>query len=209
MLYGADFAYPDAKPYANATYFYPYFRNFENRFTPLETQVRSFCYSRAEEYSQTETGTILYTDPRMLRYKEDLQSYINRRKLLLKHCCSNPSLTLAADSADVKKSEYAGKGRRGKTDLRESDCSNASPTFNPQSMLSTYRNDLENMPFPDYSRINAYLSSLDSRSAEVLFTILPGLAFVRRRRAETELKPLFEENYRWSIEAVRRYLDPE
>ena len=64
---GADFSYPDAKPYARGTYLYDLFQTGQDRFCPAHSALVSMAVANAER--ENRGGKSVYTTPLMAAYR--------------------------------------------------------------------------------------------------------------------------------------------
>jgi 6-hydroxymethylpterin diphosphokinase MptE-like len=90
-LHGADFSYPDAKPYARGTYLYDYFLARQWRCMPLEASLASFVLGSAGLTAERSVSGIRYTTA-------VLQDYKARLKMLMGKI---PAKTTGADHPDA------------------------------------------------------------------------------------------------------------
>lgn len=68
-LFGADFSYPDGKPYARGTYVYSYFAERQARTSPLESGVAGLMYRDPSLEREDAGGGFRYTTQRLLSYR--------------------------------------------------------------------------------------------------------------------------------------------
>lgn len=71
-LYGADFSYPDGKPYARGTYLFDFFDSSQTRLSPSESRFFSFIYRSADTKKERVGKSFRYTTDVMLAYRERL-----------------------------------------------------------------------------------------------------------------------------------------
>ncbi|NNM54656.1 MAG: DUF115 domain-containing protein [Spirochaetales bacterium] len=74
LLWGLDFAYPQAKTYARGTYIYPYFDQRANRLQPLDSNMVGFAFRTSSvQHWQTPQG-LSYTNAVLQGYRTQLQT---------------------------------------------------------------------------------------------------------------------------------------
>lgn len=77
-LYGADFSYPDGKPYSRGTYIYDLFDSGQSRLLPTESRVFSFIFRSPDTRKEQVGTTFRYTTDVMLAYRARLLRLIQR-----------------------------------------------------------------------------------------------------------------------------------
>ena len=82
-VYGADFSYPDGKPYARGTYLFDFFALRESRLEPSEGRFYSFLF-RSEGVTKEWTGDgWRYTTPVLLGYRRNLLASLRELDALI------------------------------------------------------------------------------------------------------------------------------
>jgi hypothetical protein len=71
-LFGADFSYPEGKPYSRGTYLYDFFESSQTRVAPSESKFFSFIYRTPDTRKEHTGGGIRYTTDVMLGYRDHL-----------------------------------------------------------------------------------------------------------------------------------------
>jgi hypothetical protein len=71
-VYGADFSYPDGKPYARGTYLFDLFDSRQTRLSPSESRFFSFVHRSADTKKELVGKSFRYTTDVMLAYRDRL-----------------------------------------------------------------------------------------------------------------------------------------
>ncbi len=74
LLWGLDFAYPQAKTYARGTYVYPYFDQRANRLQPLDSQMVGFAFRTSSVQRWQTPHGLSYTNAVLQSYRTQLQT---------------------------------------------------------------------------------------------------------------------------------------
>ena len=69
-VFGADFSYPEGKPYSRGTYLYDFFESSQTRVAPSESKFFSFIYRTPDTRKEHTGGGIRYTTDVMLGYRD-------------------------------------------------------------------------------------------------------------------------------------------
>ncbi|MDC7221742.1 MAG: DUF115 domain-containing protein [Spirochaetales bacterium] len=76
-LLGADFSYPEGKPYCRESYFYSWYSQRVSRLGTLENHMTQFVLARAErDINEKES---VYNSPLMKAYKKNLEVFLNNK----------------------------------------------------------------------------------------------------------------------------------
>ena len=86
-IHGADFGYPDGKPYARGTYLYDYFQSRQQRCVPVESSLSSFVLSSPGLAKARHGDRLFYSTPVLRDYKARMDG-------LLAAIASNPVVTV-------------------------------------------------------------------------------------------------------------------
>lgn len=167
-LYGADFSYPRGASYARGTYIHPFFRRLQNRLRPLESQFASFVFRN--ESLRIERG-----EGRLWRYEtKPLVGYRTRLE------------RLAAEIGAKLVPVYGGGApirvpidkRKRSAELRLLGSGSAATTA--REFLAGYRKAIEKLPKLTGS-LPAFMAGLSDEDRDVLTTLLPAAAALRKR----------------------------
>jgi len=199
-LLGADFSYPQGKPYCRGTYLYSLFAGAEHRLCPLEGQLFSFVAKNANLIREPAPGGYRYTTPPLVAYRDRLQRLVD----------SSPRRIVAP----------TGRGlplrRRPRSAPRAADeggpagglSSGGGACCGWREFLSWYLRGLESLPAP-VSPFGAYLAGLRQGEQALWATLLPAAATFREGRASSSREGhlLLREVRDWSVGVARRLLD--
>jgi len=95
-IFGADFSYPEGKPYSRGTYLYDFFESSQTRVAPSESRFFSFIYRTPDTRKErTDTG-FRYTTDVMLAYRDRL---LHLMREIPAEVTSVPGAGLALDQA--------------------------------------------------------------------------------------------------------------
>jgi hypothetical protein len=188
-LYGADFSYPLGRTYARGTYIYPYFENRQNRFTPLEELHSAFLY-RSPSLKRVEKGDAWYYETRSLTmYRRGVEEKKLRAALF-------PVPGLGPPLAVRERTEPSGE-------LPLFAAGRAS--MGAGEFLDRYRQGIRALPLPRGGPA-AYLEKLDPGEKQILTTLIPEAAAIKRRRPELNTTELLEAVQDYCIREIGRVL---
>jgi hypothetical protein len=184
-LYGADFSYPEGKTYARGTYIYPFFEKNQTRFLSMEAQHSAFLY-RAPLEKRTAPGKSDSADGSFWYYETgSLQFY--RKALEQKAAASGAVLRRAENgtalfirTGDVSQSGGQEKTRRGAAEF-----------------LASYKQKLE---------VLTSFEAADHESRNIVTTILPTAAAIRRQNPSLNAAAHFKETREWCRKELERVL---
>ena len=71
-VFGADFSYPEGKPYSRGTYLYDFFESSQTRLAPSESRVFAFIYRTPDTRKERTGAGFRYTTDVMLAYRDRL-----------------------------------------------------------------------------------------------------------------------------------------
>jgi hypothetical protein len=185
-LYGADFSYPEGKTYARGTYVYPFFENKQNRFLSLEAQHSAFLYRTPLEKRLTPDGNggaglWRYQTAPLNFYRTALEQKAAASGFLLRRAEDGTARIIRTGSASRGGSSGGEKmPRRGAADF-----------------LVTYKQKLEALSSFD---------AADRESRNIVTTILPAAAAIRRQNPQPDAGALFSQTRAWCIEELERVI---
>jgi hypothetical protein len=191
-LYGADFSYPLGRSYARGTYIYPYFENRQNRFSPLEELFSAFLY-RSPSLKRVEGKSAWYYETRSLTmYRRGVEEKKFRAELIPVPGLG-PPLDIRKNREPFSPGEFslfaAGRASMGAGEF-----------------LDTYRRDIRALPLPRGGAA-AYLEKLNPREKQILITLIPEAAAIKRRRPELNTAELFEAVQDYCLGEIGRVLE--
>jgi hypothetical protein len=184
-FYGADFSYPRGKTYARGTYIYPYFENLQSRYRPLEALHSAFLYrdSSLEKHEKQnhEEAENWYYDTQPLRfYRETIYRRAASSGIRIENLAGLARNNISPGSR--KLSLFAsGPARRSAADF-----------------LLSLREAIGELTGFDG------LSEGTARERELLTTLLPLAASIRRSSAGISRGELFEAVRAFSLQELSR-----
>lgn len=182
-LYGADFSYPAGASYARGTYIHPYFRRMQNRLQPLESLFTSFIYRNESLRKENGERRWRYETRPLIGYRVRLEQLAERIDAKL--------IAIEGDGAPIR--VPAGKKARKSSILL---LGPGPARKSAGDFLREYTRAIEQLPQARQS-VCAYIASLNEDERDVLTTMLPAAAAIRKRENMTEPMEI--------IESVRSY----
>jgi hypothetical protein len=174
VVYGADFSYPDGKPYARGTYLFDWFGCRADRLAPAETSFFSFLYRAGDPVRERLDGSVRYTTALLLAYRDSLQELAGRMSAEVS-AAPGRGLTLrfsrAADAAG-----QAAPNRNGDSSVKRA------PRADWREFLRGYARRLFAAPAPAAPPA-AWLARLEPDAREAWQTVLPVAAAELREQA--------------------------
>ena len=187
-LYGADFSYPRGRVYARGTYLYPFFEKQQNRFAPLEARFSAFLYRSPflPAENGAETG---YHETAALRF------YRRRfeEKAALMEAETIPVPGLGAPIHIRRKPAP----RAGERQLKL--CAPGKARQSAAEFLEQYRREIRALPLPGERRFGP-------GEEQVLTTLLPQAAALKRRRPELKPAELIDAVKQYCVDQIGRVL---
>ncbi|MDZ7793414.1 MAG: 6-hydroxymethylpterin diphosphokinase MptE-like protein [Spirochaetia bacterium] len=171
LLFGADFSFPEGKSYTRGTYLYPFFHTSSFRTSPLEHHFFSFLLRNENIIKVKEPNYIRYTTSPMISYKKRLEQ---------------ASAELTAELIPVPgKGEMltpaVRKRHRDATVIVGTLFSAGAAALSWKEFIKSYSQAVESLPLPQES-LNHYNSLLSKEQKDIVTTLLPAAAAIRRER---------------------------
>ncbi|MDR2746149.1 MAG: DUF115 domain-containing protein [Treponema sp.] len=215
-LYGADFSYPLGRTYARGTYIFPYFEIRQNRLCPLEALFSNFLYrGPLEKKAPPQAGEApasagpsisawYYETETLARYREALEAKGGRMgALLLPAGGLGPPLRVHPRPGTgiglPRPFQGAGIGPP------ESPCP-ARP-LRARDFLADYREKIRALPAPKSGPAADYPAGLNGEERQVLATLLPLTAALRRKDPLLRGAAIIGETREYAAAAVDQVLD--
>ena len=190
-IHGADFSYPDGKPYARGTYLYDYFGNRQLRWLPLEGSLFDFIHRSSRLSREMVSGTARYTTPVLLDYRdrlERLSSTLNARLM----ASEGRGLPLQLERLP------GGPPASGNTELWD----DASSARSCLDFLREYRQQLAALPGPA-APVGRWLSGLTVDQRGLWATVLPITAALLREEPECRDRALpLQRSRQWALDRL-------
>ncbi|MDR0731043.1 MAG: DUF115 domain-containing protein [Treponema sp.] len=180
-LYGADFSYPLGRTYARGTYIFPYFEACQNRLEPLENFFSRFLYrSPLEKKARGPAeGTWYYQTETLTRYRRSLEAAAELMEArLLPAAGLGAAITArtAARRGPESRSNAEAPNAEGRTDA---------PRLSAREFLGRYRDRIRALPPAAPGKpAGTYIAGLGNEGRQILATILPLAAALRRQEPE-------------------------
>ena len=189
-LYGADFAYPLGRTYAQGTYINPSFERRQTRLTPYESLASAFLYRSAALKRVYQKNGWYYETPLLAMYRNRLEA-----KAETLHATVKPADGLGAP-IEIRQNAQRPKP----APLFESNHA-ARAGLSAAAFLVDYCERINALP-----RLNsgAYIKRLDAESRLVFATLLPLAATFKRRNPQLHGAEIIEQSRVWSVSEVER-----
>ncbi len=195
FLFGIDFSFPEGKSYARGTYVYPYFRSFESRYTPLETQNFSFLLMNKHILKQKTNRGYRYTTKPMISYKARLEKAISGMEAkVIQIRGKGVTLEFSQPSRNEnRKLRFMLSQGANKTDLKE--------------FLLSYRDNVKALPVPDKPS-GIYWGELSSNDRMLWMTQLPAAATLKEEAPGSKMtaSQLLDMTRKWTLSILNRYI---
>ena len=189
-VYGADFSYPDGKPYARGTYLYDLFWADQSRVSPAEARFFAFSQGSPQAH-RTVVGTkVLYTTSLLSGYRE--------RFLGLMGSTAAEILPVPGRGLDLPPQK-----RRASPPIQSGGWNRSGrggPGPGWKELLAGYARKVEQLP--------AFSTVSTGETKSIWGTILPVAARVVREGTDPGLQAV-EEARRWTLERIARVLQLE
>jgi hypothetical protein len=195
-LYGADFSYPLGRTYARGTYIYPHFEIRQNRLSPLEGFFSRFLYRSPLEKKSQPNGSWYYETNTLRRYRELLETKPMRARLI-------PAAGLGAP---VKQHPRPAGGRGAEPSRGFTNNSNTTGVLSAADFLAEYREKIRSLPPAKGLNAASYTAGLKGEDRQILVTLLPLAAALRRRDQDLKGAEIIERTRDYSIAAIDRVL---
>jgi hypothetical protein len=219
-LYGADFAYPLGRTYARGTYIFPYFESRQNRLCPLEALFSNFLYrsplekktlpqaeARHSNEARRSSEAWYYETETLTRYREALEAKGEGIRLLPARGLG-PPLRLRGDFPS-RRQESPGKGQRRAEAPPEVKTRSPErpPALPARDFLAEYREKIRSLPALRSGPSINYPAALDDEGRQILATLLPLAAALRRKDPLLKGAAIIEETKRYGMAAIDRILE--
>jgi hypothetical protein len=177
-LYGADFSYPGGAAYARGTYIHPYFQRRQNRLTPLEAHFAGFLFRNATlDLVRAEAGFRYETKP-LTGYRQKLERLAPTLS----------AVVVARPGRGIPLSFPAGpRSARGYLPV----FATGRPNRTAEAFLADYAAAIRALPAMPASSVR-YAGNLTDIERDVLTTLLPTAAALRKAQPQANATELFE-----------------
>jgi hypothetical protein len=195
FLYGADFSFPEGKPYAREAYIYPYFRCRENRTHSIESLFAHFLFRNPDTSAVRQGGKLRYTNALMLQYRKSLENA----------CVHLNAELIPVPGRGEQVSPRPGAKTRRAEIPRIFAAGASSQSW--KGFLAFYAESLKNLSAPA-NPVMPYIQNLSKEEKDLWTTILPVSAvFVKDLRQEKPSAPeLLCLSRAWTLETIERVL---
>ena len=179
VLHGADFSYPDGKPYARETYVYPLFHSRQTRYDPLESQCTKFIFHYGSARLKQRADGFSYTTDTLEAYRNALISYAASVPIELFFFPDTP-VESALEQSQPFEYRQSGTPESSKTsaqrDLRDS----------WRQFLSQLVRSIDNLPLPE-TPVRGYFEQLNPEQHELVNAMLPLCPYLKSKRANSPI----------------------
>lgn len=205
-LAGADYSYPDGKPYARGTYLYDFFGCSAGRLAPAEASFFAFLHRSAVTERQRAGEGFLYTTPLLRAYRDSLQALAAGLPARLR---SLPGGGLRLDfpqrEPGMGPGLLSGQGGAGEQRL----------PMDWRGFVRWYADRLRGASAP-IAPLSSWLAGIDLQDRECWQTLLPGAAFELREALAGGSAPgpvhgaaALERAREWALARISRVLSED
>ena len=193
-LFGADFSYIDCQTYARGTYLHSYFSQKQNRFSPLEAQMSAFLYR---------SPFLPCEDSVKQRYRETSSLRFYRKNLEEKASLMKAAVVCAQGFGYPVKIIKNVECRIENKELRNknTECEISGGV----EFLNNYKRDITTLPEADEKVF--YYDSLNEKQKNIFTTLLPYIAFLKKRNPELKQNELIRNVIRNCADEITRVLE--
>jgi hypothetical protein len=192
-IYGADFSYPLARTYGRGTYIYPNVEIRQTRLNPLEGLFSRFLYRSPLEKKYQDKGSWYYETATLRRYRELLEAKEGAARLI-------PAPGLGAPIR-IHPRQAAGPASGPAHSFTHNTAGPPAAEF-----LENYREKIRLLPPAKDLNAAAYMAGLKGEDRQVLITLLPLAASLRRKDPDLKGARIIERVRDYSITAIDRVL---
>ena len=175
-LYGADFSYPAGLTYSRGAYIQPLFESGQNRLMPLESHYSAFLY-RGPLQKKTGKNGWYYESPSLKFYREGLE-----KKSMTMNMEIIPQEGLGAPI-------HLYNGKRKQTERQLLLFGPGKCRMKAEEFLETYRTGIVQLQVKSNTD---FYSTLKGKERQILTTLLPVTAALKRRHPGMPLMELME-----------------
>ncbi|MDR3019874.1 MAG: hypothetical protein LBU66_03100, partial [Treponema sp.] len=136
-------------------------------------------------------------------YRETAQLRFYRNKLEEKTAMMDAQVIAAQGLGvplNISKKEDLSKNRNSGANREQSFTSTGKPAVNYREFLEQYRNDIERLP------VTSSLSSLSGKERQILTTLLPYAAAIKKRNMELKTGDVLREVKKYCVEEIDKFL---
>jgi hypothetical protein len=196
-VYGADFSYPEGKPYSRGTYLYDLFESSQTRVAPSESRFFSFIYRTPDTRKENMGTSFRYTTDVMLAYRDRLLQLMAD---LPAEVASVPGAGLALHqegrNITTRSSTFGEDGWRG-----------SQPSCSWRRFLADYAGDLAALPELTHPAGSSF-RTLHRSERELWGTLLPVAARVILDSPETAPgAAALDGARRWVLSRISRVIE--
>jgi len=191
-IFGADFSYINCSAYARGTYIYPYFHNRQNRFKTLEAQASAFLYRSPflpPENEQKDKQKKNYYETHSLRfYRKRLEEKASKMTAKISCALGHGAPINLIKNEQEQLPAYA-------------ETNEQIDKLSAVDFLNQYKKDIIALP-----EINTMSAKLNEKEKQILTTLLPYAAAVKKRNPKLGLESLISEVKRRAIGEIESVL---
>jgi hypothetical protein len=191
-VYGADFSYPKGKVYARGTYIYPFFEKKQNRLESLEALFSAFLYRSPfvpPEDCVSRNVNFYYETAPLRSYRKNFEekAATMNAEVFPKH---GMGATIQINKAGARQA----KGGAAITSLFAPD----KARIPADEFLEQYKKSITSLPVFS-ARPGSWLQKLGLTEKQVLSTLLPQAAAIKRRYPELDTSEVIETTKQYCV----------
>jgi hypothetical protein len=191
-LFGADFSYPKGEPYSRGSYIHPYFQRRQTRLQPLEALFAGFVFRNESLRLERGNNSWRYETKPLSSYRQKLERLAQNLGARINICPGHGA------SIHVP---VSGKHRQHSLAM----LSAGKPRTSAREFLYFYANSIEALPRFSGS-VSTYISRLNEEEQDILTTMLPAAAAIRKRENAFSPGEVFEAVRSYCLTELERNL---
>jgi hypothetical protein len=194
-VYGADFSYPKGKVYARGTYIYPFFEKKQNRLESLESLFSAFLYRSLfipleDVVSHNEN-----------RYYETIPLRSYRKSFEKKASAMNADVFPKPGMGAAIQINKAGSRQENGDAAIISPFAPDKARMSVDEFIEQYKKSISSLPIFS-TRPGIWLQKLDPAERQVLSTLLPQAAAIKRRYPELNTSKVIEVTKQYCVSQI-------
>ena len=203
-VYGADFSYPHGKVYARGTYIFPFFEKKQNRLNPLEALVSDFLYrspflAPCGPVNYYETATLRQYRERTIKKANSLNADVFFEPGI------GPDIQTSERSKKNDGDQYCGASSTPGDKRNGVLYAPQRPRTSAREFLTAYKRAVEKLAVPETAD-GTWLGNLAMPEKEILYTLLPLAAALKRHNPSLYTISLLEAAKQYCIEEILSFI---
>jgi hypothetical protein len=198
-VYGADFSYPKGKVYARGTYVYPFFEKKQTRLESFETLFSAFLYRNPfipPEDGVSHNGNRYYETAPLRSYRKSFEE---------KAAAMNAEVFPKPGMGAAIQINKAGTRQAKDATAITSPSAPSKARMSADEFLEQYKKSIISLPIFS-TRPDSWLQKLAPAEKQVLSTLLPQAAAIKRRHPELNASEVIEATKQYCVSQVDKLM---